>query len=107
MLVMVLHVILMFQQAPCKPLNVGDAIVGQIVRYVDGCPRFVTPEPFDVPPVETKAIFGYSNCKSVPGENYVVDCKLNYYTTGMACTDKSRFLLMSEDGIWHCLKLNQ
>ena len=65
--------------------------------------------PFDVPPVETEKV------EIIPGPDR--PCMWNEVGTGnchdityqkvkhIGCTDKTRFLLMSEDGLWHCLRL--
>jgi len=64
--------------------------------------------PFDVPPVDTKVID--KNCKVGIIDGRWSECMQYGDDTShieRACADKSRFLLMSEDGKWHCLALGQ
>ena len=63
--------------------------------------------PFDVPPVEKKFIQGYKDCEVVPGTYNMAHCKPIYGNSDFVCADKSRFLLMSEDGKPHCLALGR
>ena len=66
--------------------------------------------PFDVPPVEIEKI---SEAQSIGnGEEMHLQCdpefsKCTFRKKVPTCADKSRFLLMSEDGKWHCLALGQ
>jgi hypothetical protein len=65
--------------------------------------------PFDVPPVETdgpdtNADINQNACSgdvTWDGQSQWCEKKVHH----RACADKSRFLLMSEDGKWHCLAL--
>jgi hypothetical protein len=54
--------------------------------------------PFDVPPVETQVPYNQSGVTNLP---------MPIYSERRSCADKSRFLLMSEDGKWHCLALGR
>lgn len=63
---------------------------------------FSNAPPFDVSPVERKLgkdecfLFVNGVCQDNPNDEFV-----------RQCADKSRFLLMSEDGKWHCLALGR
>ena len=70
------YAILIMQQA-------GGGTGGGTVSTFVGAPPAI---PFDVPPIGAE----------LPQDRW---------TSHYVCTDKSRFLLMSEDGKWHCLKL--
>ena len=73
--------------------------------------------PFDVPPVETDHDEPYDinaghagmeqgeliTCNAL--STTVIQCTKRVHMR--VCTDKSRFLLMSEDNRWHCLPLSQ
>jgi hypothetical protein len=76
-------------------------------------------QPFDVPPVERRdtlirmtlfmdkeEVKGYLEMCADVGEKCVLKKDGIHQTeTLRSCTDKSRFLLKSEDGKWHCLRL--
>jgi hypothetical protein len=75
--------------------------------------------PFDVPPVETKTPniwVGWWNKENIGKHLHETGLDTSFSIVPLTqdsaqeykltCTDKSRFLLMSEDGRWHCLKLN-
>jgi hypothetical protein len=124
------HAILMWQQAQANTPVAGYCPKIDALCFVAGPPQqaqgdkaanedwynphhhstAIYPEkeiaPFDVPPAETKVID--RNCK-LGISNGAWDQCLQYGEdtthTERACTDKSRFLLMSEDGKWHCLDL--
>lgn len=67
--------------------------------------------PFDVPPVEREETFEYGSIAN--GDELHIVCKdlatgsCTYTRKVPSCADKSRFLLMSEDGKWHCLALGR
>jgi hypothetical protein len=74
---------------------------------MNGCTTEVKQAPFDVPPVETHGPdtttdydcrkWAESGCTELP-------TRLTLHRT---CADKTRFLMFSEDGKWHCLALSQ
>ena len=70
-----------------------------------------TKVPFDVPPVEREETVEYGSIAN--GDELHIVCKdlatgsCTYTRKVPSCSDKSRFLLMSEDGKWHCLALGQ
>jgi len=64
---------------------------------IDGVQRA---KDFDVPP-KTKTINLYDYCESY---DVAHPCPAKTQKK-LYCTDRSRFLLMSEDGKWHCLAL--
>lgn len=62
---------------------------------------------FDVPPKEwdERQATGIMDCHATNPPGNLAECKPYYETVHRrSCEDKSRFLLMSEDGVWHCLK---
>jgi len=61
------------------------------------------PPPFDVPPKEWDGPELDWGCQ--PSEESTVCMDTRIARHHRACEDKSRFLLMSEDGKWHCLAL--
>ena len=66
--------------------------------------------PFDVPPVETDGPDGeYATDCSPSRGDYPGTCwqDRKVLVHHRACADKSRFLLMSEDSVWHCLALGK
>ena len=86
----------------CPSLEpVSGALVG-VGR--DGCYVNVVIAPFDVPPhewdTEEKMPEGYYVCDN--GQALCTGPRKEHHRE---CTDKSRFLLMSEDEKWHCLAL--
>jgi hypothetical protein len=117
MLTSILYAIMMWQQGQaCKVGDIRAAQDGmEQVCDPDGVWRGVLegagPKPyivkqnqeaiygpvFDVPPVETRTEFSGRGSHGGTGGGYI----------NRMCTDKSRFLLMSEDGKWHCLALGQ
>ena len=73
------------------------AVTSQCVDW-DGKP-VPCAAPFDVPPVQTPT--DEMVCVSVQG--ITLKCTPRAYS----CAEKSRFLLMDELGVWHCLALGQ
>ena len=73
--------------------------------------------PFDVPPVETDHDEPYdiNAGHAVMEQGELITCNALSTTVTQCtkrvhmrvCADKSRFLLMSEDGKWHCLALGR
>src|SRR5271154_532848 len=90
------YAILMMQQAGG---STGGGTVGPFV----GAPPAI---PFDVPPIEedhaTEMVY---NCQA-DEEPQFCEHGLEHYKT-FSCADTSRFMLMSEDGVRHCLALGQ
>lgn len=92
---------------PC-PLKPGETVNFTVCAGPDGkavaCPpnarRESNPDPFDVPAVDDKP--QQQGCFTQDGDYICGGWKVNPPKT---CTDKSRFLLFSEDGKAHCLKL--
>ena len=67
-----------------------------------------SPSSFDVPPKEIPGpVSVMLNCKHADTKTGVVSgCTEEHYPSTFECEDKSRFLLMSEDGKLHCLNLS-
>jgi hypothetical protein len=76
--------------------------------HKDKCRAEQQVPPFDVPPVVTKgpdSHFVTSCAKDKEGNEGPCFSDYRELTTHIACADKSRFLLQSEDGKYHCLAL--
>lgn len=77
--------------------------------------HFAAPVPVDVPPVtEEYGNLGYQycdmgNCVWVdgvpPGFDHTGDAPAYKRRTRLTCADKTRFLMTSEDGKGHCIRL--
>lgn len=73
---------------------------------VCGCGKVMAQNaPLDVAPIEHREFMGFKDCHAV-GDGNMTQCDTPLYDNPThECADKSRFLLMSEDGRWHCLAL--
>jgi len=96
----ILYALAMWQQGQTKPITT----TGDSDKTLQGG-GLITP--FDVPPVQS-ARYGefvhYEDC-SAHGLKRANSEWCEKPIIERACTDKYRFLLMSEDGKWHCLRL--
>jgi hypothetical protein len=100
----ILYALTMWQQGQTKPITT----TGDSDKTLQGG-GLITP--FDVPPVEWDGPDTLGSryekewkepCRDRVGETQP-PCKTKIHHR--VCADKSRFLLMSEDGKWHCLRL--
>jgi len=63
--------------------------------------------PMDVPPVEKKVMHNPMAMQDVPPLGGIQCMECPYEVIERSCANKSRFLLQSEDGKYHCLRLGQ
>ena len=95
----------------CAPLHTDRLHGGWFLGVDDkGCYiEIAPPPPFDVPPVETRTSEEHCEFEVVDGawHQCMGGKTFTQERVSRACADKSRFLLMSEDNVWHCLSLRQ
>jgi hypothetical protein len=64
------------------------------------------PPPFDVPPVETvtESVSDPPGFVGYVGEEAGTFPYRTLWIVRRSCTDTWRYMMMSQDGVWHCLK---
>jgi hypothetical protein len=99
--IIVCHHVWIVRAQDIKTLECGNLTGCATTSYTTTTVAVTTFAPFDVAPKETKSTWcadhGAIDCGFDPQDSEI--------TIHRTCEDKSRFLLMSADGRWHCLDL--